>query len=151
MPAPILHVPMSQLYPVDIAIPMHAPSQAAVRPENVVLHSSPPFAHSMGTRERNNKRDTIIILLLLLEQHLARVAGLVAMTPPGAFRGDLATSNTITQHIRIRFRPQKLIVNMRMITWMIITRGYQDGGITIDRCKVFDMMGNGTKRVWYWI
>nr|RBQ91319.1 hypothetical protein FVER53263_21055 [Fusarium verticillioides] len=88
---------------------------AAVRLENAVLHSSPPFAHFMVTRERDNKRDTIIILLLLLEQHLARVAGLVAMTP-GAGRGHFAPSNTITQHIRIRFRPQKPVVDMRIIT-----------------------------------
>ncbi|KAF5636525.1 uncharacterized protein FTJAE_6046 [Fusarium tjaetaba] len=114
-PAPSLHVPMSQQSPVDIALPIHAPPQAAVRPENGVLHSSPPFAHSMGTRERNNKRGTIIIQFLLLGQHLARVAGLVAMTP-GACRGHFANSNTITQPIRIRFRPQKLIVDMRIIT-----------------------------------
>ncbi|KAF4442335.1 hypothetical protein FACUT_2152 [Fusarium acutatum] len=121
MPAPTLHVPMSQQSLVDIALPMHAPPQAAVRPENAVLHSSLTFAHSMGKRERNNRRGTIIILLLPLEQHLARVAGLVAMTP-GAFRGHFDTSNTIIQHIRIRFRPQKLIVDMnRMITQMIIT------------------------------
>ncbi|KAF5532587.1 hypothetical protein FMEXI_12387 [Fusarium mexicanum] len=115
MPAPTLHVLLSQQYPVDIAFLMDAPPPAAVPSENAVLHSSPTFAHVMGERERN-KRVTIILPLLILEQHLARVVGLVAMTP-GAFRGHFAASSTITQHIRIRFRPQKLIVDMnRMIT-----------------------------------
>ncbi|KAF5245495.1 hypothetical protein FANTH_7328 [Fusarium anthophilum] len=116
IPVPTLHVLKSQQSPVDIALLMDAPPQAAVRPENAVLHSSPTFAHAMGGRERNNKRVTIILPLLILEQHLARVVGLVAMTP-GAFRGHFATHITITQHIKIRFRPQKLITDMnRMIT-----------------------------------
>ncbi|CZR40282.1 uncharacterized protein FPRO_05182 [Fusarium proliferatum ET1] len=119
MPALTLHALMSQQSLMAIATPMDATHLAAVRPETVALYSSPLFADSMGKRDR--KMSTIIIPLLLLEQHLARVAGLVAMTP-GAFRGHFATSNTITQHIRIRFRPQKLIVDMkRMTTQIIIT------------------------------
>ncbi|RBA17796.1 hypothetical protein FPRO05_11511 [Fusarium proliferatum] len=119
MPALTLHALMSQQSLMAIATPMDATHLAAVRPETAALYSSPLFADSMGKRDR--KMSTIIIPLLLLEQHLARVAGLVAMTP-GAFRGHFATSNTITQHIRIRFRPQKLIVDMkRMTTQIIIT------------------------------
>lgn len=119
MPTLTLHALMSQQSLMAIATPMDATHLAAVRPETAALYSSPLFADSMGKRDR--KMSTIIIPLLLLEQHLARVAGLVAMTP-GAFRGHFATSNTITQHIRIRFRPQKLIVDMkRMTTQIIIT------------------------------
>ncbi|CCT66739.1 uncharacterized protein FFUJ_03401 [Fusarium fujikuroi IMI 58289] len=138
MPARTLHALMSQQSLVAIATAMDATHLAAVRPETAALHSSPLFADSMGKRDR--KMSTTIIPLLLLEQHLARVAGLVAMTPD-AFRGHFATSNTIAQHIRIRFRPQKLIVDMkRMITQMIITGGSRDHGITIDRFRVLDTM-----------
>ncbi|QGI62572.1 hypothetical protein CEK26_006534 [Fusarium fujikuroi] len=138
MPARTLHSLMSQQSLVAIATAMDATHLAAVRPETAALHSSPLFADSMGKRDR--KMSTTIIPLLLLEQHLARVAGLVAMTPD-AFRGHFATSNTIAQHIRIRFRPQKLIVDMkRMITQMIITGGSRDHGITIDRFRVLDTM-----------
>ncbi|KAI1021260.1 hypothetical protein LB505_000306, partial [Fusarium chuoi] len=148
MPARTLHALMSQQSLVAIATPMDATHQAVVRPETAALHSFPLFADSMGMRDRN-KRCIIIIPLLLLEKHLARVAGLAAMTP-GAFRGHFAANNTITQHIRIRFRPQKLIVDMkRMIMQMIITGESQDHGITIDRFRVLDTMGNGSKRVWY--
>lgn len=148
MPALTLHALMSQQSLVAIATPMDATHQAVVRPETAALHSSPLFADSMGMRDRN-KRCTIIIQLHLLEQHLARVAGLAAMTP-GAFRGHFATNNTITQHIRIHFRPQKLIVDMkRMIMQMIITGESQDHVITIDLCRVLDTMGNGSQRVWY--